>query len=99
MGDTVQKIVEAGTARANEKLKPDSSTRSNPEAMADKVVKEGAKAVRSQAAKGQADAETANLAQVSMPSLREQRVESSSCTAATSSDRMAVHQCSDWKCH
>ncbi len=64
MSDTVQKIVEAGTARADEKLKPDSSTRTNPEAMADKVVKEGAKAVRSQASKGQADPEIANLAQV-----------------------------------
>ncbi|KAK9868717.1 hypothetical protein WJX84_011409 [Apatococcus fuscideae] len=67
MSDTVQKIVEAGTARAEEKLNPDSSTRSNPGAMADKVLKEGAKATRSQASKG-GDAETANLAQAASDS-------------------------------
>ena len=77
MSDTVQKIVEAGTARAEEKLNPDSSTRSNPGAMADKVLKEGAKATRSQASKG-GDAETANLAQVLTVNRPKPRLESQS---------------------
>lgn len=65
MSDPVSKIVDAGTARAEAKLGPDSGTRTNPSAMADKVLKEGTKAVRSEASKGQADTETANIAQVS----------------------------------
>ncbi|KAK9841494.1 hypothetical protein WJX74_006743 [Apatococcus lobatus] len=68
MSDPVSKIVNAGTARADEKLGPDSGTRTNPSAMADKVLKEGAKAVRSEASRGQADAETANLAQAASDS-------------------------------
>ena len=64
MSDPVSKIVNAGTARTDEKLGPDSGTRTNPSAMADKILKEGAKAVRSEASKGQADSQTANLAQV-----------------------------------
>ena len=65
MTDPVSKIVDAGTARTDAKLGPDSGTRTNPSAMADKILKEGTKAVRSEASKGQADAETANVAQVS----------------------------------
>ena len=64
MTDVAQKIVKAGQAKT-ENLPTNASISSNPTAMADKVLKEGAKALTSQAAKGDVDPKEAGLAMVS----------------------------------
>lgn len=62
--DAAQKILEAGQARTDHTLPQNASIKANPAAMADKVLKEGARTLGSQAAKGEADTEVAGLAQV-----------------------------------
>ena len=64
MSETAHKIVEAGEASADRKLAGNASLQSNPAAMAEKVLKEGARTLTSQAAKGQETPQTASLATV-----------------------------------
>lgn len=63
--DAAQKILQAGQTRTANNLPEDASLKSNPAAMGDKVLKEGARTLASQAAKGQADPQLAAMAQAS----------------------------------
>ena len=64
MSHTAKKVVEAGEAAADRQLAADASLRADPAAMADKVLKEGARSLTSQTAKGQETPQTASLATV-----------------------------------